>query len=67
MYADLDISGRVVMITGAGQGIGRVYAQYFVEGGLRATVTILSATVGTAWSRTNGNKTARAQIPAATP
>lgn len=51
MHKDFDVTGRVVVITGAGQGIGRVYAQYFAEAGATTVVAELNAANGEAVAR----------------
>jgi 3-oxoacyl-[acyl-carrier protein] reductase len=51
VHKDFDVTGRVVVITGAGQGIGRVYAQYFAEAGATTVVAELNAANGEAVAR----------------
>ena len=51
MNKDFDITGRVVVITGAGQGIGKVYAQYFAEAGAITVVAERNAENGEAVAR----------------
>lgn len=41
-----DLSGRVAIITGAGQGIGRVYAHRFAEAGASVVIAELNAESG---------------------
>jgi NAD(P)-dependent dehydrogenase (short-subunit alcohol dehydrogenase family) len=41
-----DLAGRVVVVTGAGQGIGRVYAQRFAEAGAIPVIAELNAENG---------------------
>ena len=51
MNADFDISGRVVVITGAGQGIGKVYAQYLAEAGAIVVIAERNGEKGEAVAR----------------
>jgi NAD(P)-dependent dehydrogenase (short-subunit alcohol dehydrogenase family) len=48
VHSDFDVTGRVVVITGAGQGIGRVYAQYFADAGATVVIAELNAANGEA-------------------
>jgi NAD(P)-dependent dehydrogenase (short-subunit alcohol dehydrogenase family) len=41
-----DLAGRVVIVTGAGQGIGRVYAQRFAEAGAISVIAEINAESG---------------------
>jgi NAD(P)-dependent dehydrogenase (short-subunit alcohol dehydrogenase family) len=51
VHKDFDVSGRVVVVTGAGQGIGRVYAQYFAEAGATTVIAERNADKGEAVAR----------------
>lgn len=51
MHSDFDVTGRVVVITGAGQGIGRAYAQYFANAGATTVVAELDGGKGEAVAR----------------
>ncbi|HVO14163.1 MAG TPA: 3-oxoacyl-ACP reductase family protein [Alphaproteobacteria bacterium] len=51
MHPDFDIDGRVAIITGAGQGIGRAYARYFAEAGATTVVAELDPAKGEAVAR----------------
>jgi 3-oxoacyl-[acyl-carrier protein] reductase len=51
VHSDFDISGRVAIVTGAGQGIGRAYARYFAEAGATTVVAELDPAKGEAVAR----------------
>ncbi|MBI5615309.1 MAG: 3-oxoacyl-ACP reductase FabG [Gammaproteobacteria bacterium] len=48
MHAGFDVSGKVVVVTGGGQGIGRVYAQAFAAAGALPVIADRHAEAGAA-------------------
>jgi NAD(P)-dependent dehydrogenase (short-subunit alcohol dehydrogenase family) len=44
----IDVAGRVVIITGAGQGLGRAYAHLLARSGARVVIAELSSSAGAA-------------------
>jgi NAD(P)-dependent dehydrogenase (short-subunit alcohol dehydrogenase family) len=44
----IDVSGRVIVITGAGQGLGRAYAHFLARAGARIVIAELSQSAGSA-------------------
>ena len=60
--SDLDLSGRVAVVTGAGGGLGRSYALALAERGARVVVNDLGAAVAGAGSDASRAETVAAEI-----
>ena len=60
MSSTFDVTARVVVITGAGQRVGRIYARYFAEAGATAVIAELNPANGEAVARDIAKKGGKA-------